>query len=282
MKDLAYHWPDGKKCAVILSFDFDGETPFLWRSRNQNVKTMGEFEQRRFGPRQGVHRILDLLAKWDSKASFFIPGRIAEQYPQAVEEIVKYGHEIGLHGYLHERVDELNEEEIEETLIQAKESLQKITGQRQMGYRSPSWEMTESAFNIIMRHQVLYDSSLMGYDHPYWIGGLPEIPVQWLLDDAIFYRYTGGSSASPPPINPKVVIDSWKQEFEGMKRFGGLFMVTMHPWISGRASRILALEELIKHLKKDTEVWWATCEEVAAYHRTAYPDQFRETIHHMR
>ncbi|ADY56838.1 polysaccharide deacetylase [Syntrophobotulus glycolicus DSM 8271] len=278
MDDLTYQWPDGKKIAVSISFDFDGESPYLWKTHKTRPSTLGELEQRRFGPRQGIYRILEMLSRWEQPATFFVPGFIADKYPQAVEKIAEQGHEIALHGYLHERVDELNEEEIEETVIRAKASLGKFTGPKDLGYRSPSWEMTEAAFKVLQRHHVLYDSSLMGYDHPYWVDGLPEIPVQWLLDDAIFYRYTASGSSSCPPQNPANVIDLWKQEFNGMKRFGGLFLITMHPWMSGRASRLDALEQLISHLKRDPAVWWGTCADIAAYHSVKYADRFREKI----
>ncbi|GGE26999.1 polysaccharide deacetylase [Pullulanibacillus camelliae] len=268
MNSVRYTWPEGKKCAVVLSFDFDGITPYLWRSRHSQSKGISEKEQRRFGPRQGIYRILELLEKWEIKGSFYIPGVTAEEYPQAVEAIAKCGHEIGLHGYLHERVDELTRDKIEETLIKGKAAIEHIVGQRKMGYRSPSWEMTEDTFEVIKKYEVLYDSSLMGADHPYWINQMVELPVQWLLDDAIFYRYVGGGASVNPPANPATVIDTWKKEFEGIKKYGGLFMLTMHPWLSGRGSRILALESLISYLKMDSEIWWATAQEVAAYHQS--------------
>jgi peptidoglycan/xylan/chitin deacetylase (PgdA/CDA1 family) len=272
-----YTWPNQKKCAVAISFDFDGETPFMWRNRKKDCSGIGEFEQRLFGPRQAIYRILELLNKWDIQATFFIPGYIAEQYPKAIEEIHRNNHEIGLHGYVHERVDELNPDEIEETVTKSMEIFHKLTGITKMGYRSPSWEMTQETFDVLKKHKITYDSSLMGYEHPYWMDGLPEIPVQWILDDAIFYRYTGsGGVSTNPPSNPKQVIDIWKQEFEGIKHYGGLFLLTMHPWISGRGSRLLALEHLFKFLKNDSDIWWATCQDIADHHRANYIGQFQE------
>lgn len=272
-----YKWPEEKQCAVVLSFDFDVHTPYLWRNRKAQTNSLGELEQRRFGVRQGICRILELLAHYDVKASFFVPGLVAEQYPQAVAEVAEHGHEIGLHGYIHERLDELNKGEAEETMLKSVEALERIVGRKRMGYRSPSWEMTADMFDLLNRYDVLYDSSLMGYDHPYWVDGLPELPVQWLLDDAVFYRYTGSGIDIGPPQSPAVVVDMWNRELEGMKQFGGLFMVTMHPWITGRAARLLALEELIKSISDSSAVWWSTCDEVALYHRAAYADQYLET-----
>ncbi|MDR1977155.1 MAG: polysaccharide deacetylase [Synergistaceae bacterium] len=275
MNTAQYRWPNGKKVGVIVSIDFDGEVPYLWRTRKSPPVGIGDLEQRRFGPRQGIYRMLELFKLWEIRASFFIPGLIADKYPNAVEKIAEGGHEIGLHGYRHERVDEIDAAEMEETLQRARASIERIAGQRDMGYRSPSWEMTDYAFQVLHRLDVLYDSSLMGSDHPYWAEGFPEIPVQWLLDDAIFYRYSGPPSS---PRNPGDVVDLWRREFEGLKRWNGLFLVTMHPWISGRASRLQAVEVLIEQMKQDPDVWWTTCGEVADYHRKTYADEFHEKV----
>jgi peptidoglycan/xylan/chitin deacetylase (PgdA/CDA1 family) len=275
MDELRYEWPDGKKIAAAVSVDFDGETPYLWRSRGAPRRGVGEIEQRRFGPREGIHRLLELFSSLDIRATVFVPGFIAEKYPRAVEKIAERGHEIGLHGYLHERVDEIGDIEIEETLTKARESIERIVGTCRMGYRSPSWERTEAAFRVLDKLHILSDSSLMGYDHPYWVGGMPEIPVQWLLDDAIFYRYTGGLNV-PPPQDPVSVTDRWRQEFDGMKPWGGLFLITVHPWLSGRASRLQALKSLLGRLRGDRDVWWGTCGDAALHHRTSYPERYSE------
>ncbi|MDQ0189885.1 polysaccharide deacetylase [Alicyclobacillus cycloheptanicus] len=271
-----YRWPNGNAVAVSLSFDFDGETPFLWRTRDINRSVIGEMEQRRFGPRVGIYRILDVLKQWHIKATFFVPGLIAERYPEAVEAIVRDQHEIGLHGYVHERVDEIDDGTLDWTIAAAKQKLEDITGRPVCGYRSPSWEMTPAVFAALKRHGLTYDSSLMGYDHPYWMEGVPEVPVQWLLDDAIFYRYVGGGQANPPQ-RPSHVYRLWEEEYTGLRAYGGLFLLTMHPWISGRASRIAALERLIRRIRSHHDVWWATCQEVADYHSTHYVSQFHET-----
>lgn len=271
-----YQWPQGHQVAASLSFDFDGETPYLWRNRATPVNLLSEVEQRRFGPRIGVYRLLELLEKWGIRATFFVPGAIAELYPKAVEMISHLGHEIGMHGFIHERVDELTDEELDSTFLGARRALEDITRTPVIGYRSPSWEMTPAAFGILKKYNVAYDSSLMGYDHPYWIGGIPEIPVQWLLDDAVFYRYVG--SGGHPPVNPGNVSETWLREYSGLREFGGLFLVTMHPWISGRASRVMALEQIIRSIKEHSDVWWATCSEIAQHHRSNYPNSYWEEL----
>ncbi|MHB8619129.1 MAG: polysaccharide deacetylase family protein [Chloroflexota bacterium] len=275
MATTPYRWPGGRLCAAVLSFDFDGEAPYLWNHRAEPKAGMGEIEQRRFGPRQGVYRILDLLAQHRIQASFYVPGWIAEHYPEALRAILKGGHEVGLHGYLHERLDDIGRDEMRETMARARRALLVVGAGEPLGYRSPSWEMTPWAFEVLQDLGVAYDSSLMGYDHPYWMSGLVEVPVQWLLDDAPFYRYAGKGDTRPP-AHPGQVVESWRLELEGMKRFGGLFMPTMHPWMSGRAGRLLELDRLLARYRDDADIWWATAAQVARHHAATYPDEYRE------
>jgi peptidoglycan/xylan/chitin deacetylase (PgdA/CDA1 family) len=107
----------------------------------------------------------------------------------------------------------------------------------------------------------------MGDDIPYFVdtphGPLAEVPVQWLLDDAPFYRHVYGSTNGI--ADPDRVIRLWSQEFDGMVRENGCFVLTMHPWISGRAGRLLGLEQLITHMRSTDGVWFATAGEVAEW-----------------
>ena len=264
-----YQWPAGKSCAMACSFDVDGESPFVWMNRGQPIAKLGEAEQRRFGPRVGVFRIMDLLDEFDIKATFFVPGLTVEQNPQLLDHILKRGHEVGLHGFYHERVDELGNSENADILDRSMQLFQGYTGLTQFGYRSPSWEMTVDMVELLRDRGVLYDSSLMGAEHPYTISGVTEVPVQWLTDDAIFFRFTAGPKDRGHPANPDQVLQSWIEEFDGLRDFHGLFTLTAHPWISGRPQRIRMMRKLFTHIAGHNDVWWATIGDIAAYHKTS-------------
>ncbi len=266
----AYEWPAGKSAAAVVSVDFDGPTPYLWASRNSPKQLMGELEQRRFGPRQGVWRILALLERLQIPATFYVPGAIAEAHPAAMRTIVAGGHEIAMHGYLHERLDDLTPDEVGDILDRSMQALAAAGAAPPFGYRSPSWEMTPGAWEKLRTAGVRYDSSLMGHDHPYWLDGLVEVPVQWQLDDAIFYRYVHGSTRAPVPAS--VVMDDWVREVDAIGRFGGLAMLTVHPWLSGRAGRLVAFEEMLRRAGDHDGMWWATAAEVADHHRGRYQE----------
>lgn len=272
MSDLAgpqtYHWPEGKRMAACLSFDFDGPSPYLWANRAGSPLVVGELEQRRFGPRVGVWRILELLSDVGIEGSFFVPGAIADSHPRAVESILQAGHEVGLHGYLHERVEALSSDELTDVLHRSMEAFRRIGASGPFGYRSPSWEMTEDAWAALLSIGVSYDSSLMGSDVPYVVDGLVEVPVEWSLDDAVFYRYTSGTVR--PPTAADALLDAWTAEIEAARHYGTLAVFTMHPWISGRAVRAVALRRLLERYIGDPEIWWATAAAIAAHHRSAY------------
>ena len=113
-----------------------------------------------------------------------------------------------------------------------------------------------------------YDSSLMGSDLPYTMDGLIEVPVEWTLDDAVFYRFTPGTVR--PPVTPRQLIEAWHEEIGAAKRYGALVVLTMHPWISGRAGRAVALRALLESCTADPEIWLATAGSIAAHHRANY------------
>ncbi len=81
---VPYPWPQGRRAAVVMSVDFDGPTPFLFNHRDDTRGLLGELEQRRFGPREGVWRLLEIFAELDLHASFYVPGAIAAAHQDAV------------------------------------------------------------------------------------------------------------------------------------------------------------------------------------------------------
>ncbi|MGH7415277.1 MAG: polysaccharide deacetylase family protein [Candidatus Rokuibacteriota bacterium] len=263
-----YRWPPGKRSAAVLSFDFDAESGFLFREPEKARRSLGDLEERRFGPRVGVDRILRLLDRLDLKASFFIPGWTVEHHFEACRRIRDAGHEIGAHGNVHEALGFLDEEQEERVMREQLDILQSRLGVRPGGYRSPSWDVNVWTPELLKRHGFLYDSSLMGNDVPYDVptarGPLTEVPVQWLLDDAPLFRHVYG--ATNAIADPGRVLQMWSKEFAAMHRENGCFVLTCHPFVSGRASRIALLEDLVRYMRRAYGVWLTTCAEVARWH----------------
>ncbi|MFK7891208.1 MAG: polysaccharide deacetylase [Granulosicoccus sp.] len=269
IRSPAYQWPDQHRCAVVFSADVDVESPFIWNNRGKDVTTLGELEQRRFGPRRGLVRLVDLLAEFNARGSFYVPGVVMEKYPWITPGLLEEGHEVGLHGYYHEGMHTLDDTQFGVVMQRSLELFKSQSGSEQVGFRSPSWELGPQQVALLKASGVTYDSSLMGWDHPYTIDGLTEVPVQWAIDDAIYFRYFGGGRDTSPPANPVQVLESWLMEFDAVVQTGGLFMITVHPWMSGRAQRVEMLRRLFTHIASTENVWWTTAAEVAEWHKTS-------------
>jgi peptidoglycan-N-acetylglucosamine deacetylase len=263
-----FPWPNGKRCAAVLTFDMDGEcVPFVY-DRPNALRRLSLQSEASYGPNVGMPRILDLLGRHGIPATVFVPGFTAELHPDLLREAVAQGHEIGHHGYLHERPDFLDDEEEERILVRGIEVLEGITGVRPRGYRSPAWELKPGSPALLHRYGFRYDSSLMGDDVPYLIDAgedqrLLEIPVQWINDDWPHFGFSSIPALGTGISSPQKVFEVWSEEFAGYHEFGGCFVLTMHPFVIGRPSRVRLLERLITFINGFDGVWWANLGQVA-------------------
>lgn len=270
----AYIWPKGKTSALCFSVDVDAEAPYLWQHRAGLPDRLGQLEQRRFGPREGLWRILDMLDRVGIAGSFYVPSVVAELHPEILPALVARGHEVGLHGHLHELAGDCPQDAFEAALDQSLSVFQAQVGLRPAGFRSPAWEMTPAMLAALAARGIGYDSSLMGWDHPYDIDGVTEIPVQWQIDDAIYFKFFGGGADKWPPAQAAQIGQGWRDEFDAGRAYGQLFMITVHPWISGRAQRVAMLEQLLRHATAQPDVWVAPAAQIAAWHQTANAGRF--------
>jgi len=268
-------WPPHRRCAAMLCFDVDGETTALSEGAElAHRRTL--MSQCEYGPKIGVPRLLGLLDHLGVPATFFIPGYIAERHPRMVRAIVEKGHEVGLHGYLHERLAGLTEAQEEAILLRCIDLLSQIAGTRPVGYRAPWFETNPWTAGLLARHGLSYCASEMGDDVPYQhANGLVEIPGQWMLEDWEQFAFNADPAWGSVPENCAKVYDLWWREFEAMHDFGCCFVLTLHPWLSGRPSRVRLLEDLVVAMKEKGGVWFARGRELAAY-VCANPDARRD------
>ncbi|HEY1447531.1 MAG TPA: polysaccharide deacetylase [Caulobacteraceae bacterium] len=260
-------WPGGARCAVALSFDSDHETSDL----RDGGASVARLSWGQYGARVGIPRIAALLKRHDIRATFFVPAVTALLHPDEQRALTAAGHEIGLHGWIHELNTALPPEAERELMFRAADTLEAITGVRPVGLRTPSWDFSPSTLAIEKELGLAYDSSLMAEDcYELMMDGEPtgivELPVEWIRDDAPYLSMNRGSSQRPhtPPAD---VLDIYRREFDAAWAEGGIFQLTCHPHIIGYRSRIWILDELIGHAKAKGEVWFATHAEVAAWTR---------------
>ena len=259
-------WHGGARCAIALSFDSDHETNEL----REGGESIGRLSQGQYGNRQGVPRILSILR--DVKATFFVPAVTALLYPDEQRRIAAEGHEIGIHGWIHERNSELPQEAERELQMRSADTLEKIAGKRPVGIRTPSWDFSPHTLAITKEMSLLYDSSLMADVDCYELEmdgkktGVVELPVEWIRDDAVYFNMNR-SAALRPYTPPASVFDIFKREFDAAYREGGIFQLTMHPHVIGYRSRIWILEELVRYIQGHEKVWFATHADIAHYAR---------------
>jgi len=260
-----FAWPSHRS-AVLISFDVDGEAGMLSLDP-RNSDLISTISSGTYGPTVGVPRILQLLERLGIKATFFVPGYTADLHPHVIEQIVQSGHELAHHGYLHKRMDELTQNEAIEELEKGMDSLKRFTGTNPLGYRAPWWHLRTGSIALLNRYGFLYDSSLMANDIPYLLpeslGSIVELPVSFLLDDWEQFGYVTSPQAGYCIEDTDKVFRLWSEEFDALSVEGGCFVLTLHPWLIGRPSRVRLLERIIKHIQGDPNTWIATGAELA-------------------
>ena len=253
-------WPDRARCAIMMTFDLDGESSWLGRDPALADRFL-HMSMASYGPKTGMPRILDVLDRYDIKTCIFIPGWIVEHYPAICEEIVRRGHEVGQHGYLHERPSALkSREEEEELLVKSLDIFKKVLGVQPLGSRSPSADPSKHTMELLKKHGFVYHSNALDTDLPYCIetsqGPIVEFPTAWCNNDAPFFIFS-----SNPPVGNGIwsqqdVWEIWSEEFEGMYEEGGFYNWLGHPQVIGRPSRMRMVERLIQRILGKKDVWW--------------------------
>lgn len=261
-------WPGGARCAVALSFDCDHETFELGKGE----AAVGRLAWGEFGRRVGVPRIVALLEKHDIKASFFIPAVSGLIDPSEPRRIAEAGHEVGLHGWIHENNSTLDRDTERELMLKARDALHEMTGVEPVGFRSANWDLSPHTIPLAAELGLLYDSSLMADESCYELvcdgspTGLVEVPVEWLRDDAVYLLFNR-DPATRPWMTPKNVLEIFVRELDAAWDEGGIFQLVLHPFVIGYRSRIWILDALIEHAKSKDGVWFGTHAEVAEWVR---------------
>ncbi len=271
-------WLGGSAALAALSFDVDAESPVLALDPG-NAQLATLMSHQSYGPRVGVPRILELLADLSLPATFFVPGATAERYPWLLETILAAGHEVGHHSHSHRWPATLTEAEERADFERGLEVLRE-QGAEVLGHRTAGWSASWLSPQLVAEHGLLYDSSLMHDDRPYWLstarGKVIELPVHWSLDDWEQYGFVEGISEFLEP--PEKALAIWEAELEGMRHYGCLFLLANHPFLSGRPGRVLALRRLAERALALGDVEFVSLREAA---RRAGEDPELPTVEHL-
>ena len=268
-------WPSGFRSAVTLGFDMDDESVVL-TINPENRTRLSVMSHQAYGAVTGMPRILAMLKRLELRATFFCPGYTAERYPELVRRVRDEGHELAHHGYLHEAIQGMTEQQEADVLDRGLDALERVAGIRPVGYRAPMWETTYSTARLLLDRGFLYDSSLMDSDVPYELAestthgarSIVEIPVSWSLDDWEQYAYLPDVFGSGLIEDPAKALAMWSAELVESREVGGCFAITAHPFLSGRLSRLRVLETLITRMTESGDVWVTTAQDVARHTRS--------------
>lgn len=262
-------WPNGARCACAITFDVDADSLIHIARPKDSWNRLYPITMGRYGPTVGVPRILETYRRLGLKQSFFIPGWTMERYPEAVEAILKGGHEIGHHGYLHEDPTEISSEAERNAFEKALAIHRRMTGRKPRGYRAPVYNATQATIDLLIEHGFSYDSSLMADDIPYRMrsGGkyLYEVPPHWGSDDWPPFAHYAEIGYMMPVQPPEQGLAASFAEFEAQYEAGGFWMGIWHPFLTGRLARWAVVERWLEQVLATRKVWFAPLEEIVAH-----------------
>lgn len=261
-------WPNGARCAVSMTFDIDSDS-FLHLAYGDRAADMVASTSWLRYDEVAVPRLLRIYEAFGIRQTFFFPAWCMEAYPHLVEAILKGGHEIAHHGYIHENPNRLTREDEVAWFGRASETIRAMTGQAPRGYRAPVYDFSRHTADILCENGILYDASLMGDDVPYLMttqaGQVLELPSHWALDDWPQFAHNIELQYMMPIRSPDEAFAVYEAEFEAAYRHGGLWIGVWHPWLTARLARAERLAAFIEKVVERGDVWIAPMEEIARH-----------------
>lgn len=265
-------WPGGARCAVLLTINLDADQFWLGMFPESITRpktlSMGEY-----GIKRGLDRVLYTLRQYQVHTTFFVPGLVAENYPEAIEKILADGHELALHGHTHTGMAQLSREEQRAELKQGKEALRRLSGADPSGFRAPEGELTLETLELAREEGFLYSSSLYDDDRPYWLdlpSGQPllEIPMHWELHDFPYFAFNYGPAfpiAQSRVSSYSQVTKTYQHEFDGYYRYGLAYVAQFTPQSIGSPGKIKILEDVLAHITQAPDLWIGSCGDLAKW-----------------
>jgi peptidoglycan-N-acetylglucosamine deacetylase len=265
----AIPWPNGASCACSITFDMDADSLIHIARPRDGFNRLYPVTMGRYGPTTALPRILETYRRFGLRQSFFIPAWTMEQYPDAVEAILREGHEIGHHGFLHEDPTVISQPEQRYWFEKALDVHTRMSGTRPVGYRAPVYNVTQGTIELLIEHGFRYDSSLMADDIPYLMrtgdGELYEVPPHWGNDDWPAFAHYEEIGYMMPVRSPSTGMAAFFEEFEAAYEAGGLWMPVWHPFLTGRLARWRLVEKFLEDILENRRVWFAPLKEIVEH-----------------
>ncbi len=268
-------WPNGAKVACAITFDIDTDSILHLEHRERAPTMLSTMSWLKYDE-VAIPRLVELYARHEIKQTFFYPAWCMERYPQLVDIILKGGHEIAAHGYLHENPNKLSAEDELYWFERQIAVIEKMTGKRPRGWRAPLYNFSKHSIDYLIEQDFIYDASLMGDDVPYILktknGSVIELPSQWAMDDWPHYTHAPDMHYMMPIKSPDEAMNVFMSEFEAMYHNNGLWVTVWHPFVSGRLARCERISQMIEEMQNRGDVWFATMEEIAGHIQSCIND----------
>ena len=288
---------------ILCAFGVDFDAVGGWLGSYGGEDSPDDISRGLFAGEVGTPRLIKLFDKLGIKTTWFVPGHSVETFPEQARMIVAAGHEVGLHGYSHENPIAMTPEQEEAVLTRCIDLLTALSGKRPTGYVAPWWEFSHVTNELLLKHGIKYDHSLMhkdfecyyvrvgdrwtkiDYAQPadHWMKALVrgretdliEIPANWYLDDLPPMMFIKKSPNSHGFVNPRDIEEMWRDQFDYVYREydEAVFPITIHPDVSGRPQVLLMLERLAGYIQTHPGIRFCTFDEIADDFSRRHPRQ---------
>ena len=278
---------------ILVGYGVDIDAVAGWLGSYGGEDSPDDISRGLFAGEVGIPRLLNLFKKYNLKTTWFAPGHSIETFPDQMKMIVDAGHEISAHGYSQGNPIAMTPKQEEDVLLKSIELIKDLTGKKPTGYVAPWWEFSNVTNELLLKHGIKYDHSLMHNDFtPYYVRvgdkwtkidysaeakdwmkplvrghetDLVEIPANWYLDDLPPMMFIKKSPNSFGFISPRDIGQMWIDQFDWMyeNMDYAVFPMTMHPDVSGRPQVLLMHERIIQHINKHEGVKWVNLNEMA-------------------
>jgi peptidoglycan/xylan/chitin deacetylase (PgdA/CDA1 family) len=258
--------PRSTTAIACFTFDNMGEAADIGAGQAKGVQRGGLHPS----IARGYPNLYAVLERHAVRATFFVEGWNGEHHPAAVAEIVNRGHELGMHGWVHEAWATLDPAHEAELAQRATDVLQRAAGVRPTGFRAPGGTRSAHTDSILSALGYTYDASLGDGMRPQVLPSrLAQVPFVWQGVDGFYYL-------RDQPVDPIAVRDGWLRALARVAETGGLFVTICHAFITGvDAARLAALDAVMAAAVADERVVICTTGGVAADLRAAHGDRER-------
>ncbi|KAL2020327.1 hypothetical protein VTK56DRAFT_8555 [Thermocarpiscus australiensis] len=256
-------WPPPFKAAIAFTMDNLGEAQDV--HKGTWTAPLGTHPS----VTNQLPRMLSLLEKYRVRATYFAESWSLGVYPGAVQALSRGGHEIAWHGFQHEVWRGLSEEAERESFRRSWEAARRA-GVEYAGFRPPGGDVNERTWGLLREYGVRYVSPLGEFG----IGkeGVVVLPFEWRGVDAFWYmeKFAGirKEHGEPEEVLSLGQFRDWlMRKIDEVVKDGGFLSILFHPFLQTSEEKFAVLEEVLKRISEDEDIWVAPCKEVAEWVR---------------